>query len=182
MLDGSLSASPKALSWLRAPTPPWPSGLVLPTAFQEHGSDHAPEPQGERGSCYREEDNNHSLKMWNEATTKSTKSRADGGAAPALPTAATRGQPRAARRGCCQRRCNRCAPRAAPASSSSHFPPNDSPWGRGSGGPWTKAPGKNPFLPGHRKRRQFPGLGHRRRLIRGYQEWVRGRVRLLPEA
>ena len=79
MLDGSLSASPKALSWLRAPTPPWPSGLVLPTAFQEHGSDHAPEPQGERGSCYREEDNNHSLKMWKEATTKSTKSRADGG-------------------------------------------------------------------------------------------------------
>lgn len=91
-------------------------------------------------------------------------------AAPALPTAATRGQPRAARRGCCQRRCNRCAPRAAPAASSGHFLPNDSPWGRGSGGPWTKAPGKNPFLPGHRKRRQFPGLGHRRRLIRGSQE------------
>lgn len=88
----------------------------------------------------------------------------------------------AARRGCCQRRCHRCAPRAAPASSSGHFPANDSPWGQGSGGPWTKAPGKNPFLPGHRKRRQFPGLGHRRRLIRGSREWVRGRVSLSPEA
>lgn len=103
-------------------------------------------------------------------------------AAPALPPEATRGQPHAARRGCCQRRCHRCAPRAAPASSSGHFPANDSPWGQGSGGPWTKAPGKNPFLPGHRKRRQFPGLGHRRRLIMGSREWVRGRVSLSPEA
>ena len=106
-------------------------------------------------------------------------------AAPALPTAATRGQPRAARRGCCQRRCNRCAPRAAPAASSGHFLPNDSPWGRGSGGPCSKAPGKNPFLPGHRKRRQFPGLGHRRRLIRGYIKSGSGEgsgCRLKPDA
>lgn len=91
-------------------------------------------------------------------------------AAPALPTAATRGQPRAARRGCCQRRCNRCAP----------LLPRQPP-GAGERGTLDKGSGQESVPPGPQEAETVSGAETPPKANQGLSRVGRGRVRLPPE-